>query len=118
MKVSTSIGITNFKNKFKLLEIQLLNIEKKINCPHYDIFIKIYNFNLIGLFITFAYAGPVIGAIAWNAIGSIIGIICVYAFLNRQKLKKYRVLNFITKPFHKLIIKIAKGRLNSRKNIK
>ena len=70
---------------------------------------------MIVLITTFAYAGPVIGLIAWNAIGSLIGIICVYAFLNRQKLKRYRFLNFITKPFHKLIIKIANKRLNSKK---
>ena len=56
------------------------------------------------LYSLFAYAGPVIGVIAWNAIGSLIGIVCVYAFLNRKKLKKYRFLNFITKPFHKLIV--------------
>ena len=73
---------------------------------------------MIVLITTFAYAGPVIGLIAWNAIGSLIGIICVYAFLNRQKLKRYRLLNFITKPFHKLIIKIANKRLNSKKNKK
>ena len=66
------------------------------------------------MFTTLAYAGPVIGVIAWNAIGSIVGIICVYAFLNRQKLKRYKFLNFITKPFHKFIVKIAKRRLNSK----
>ena len=66
------------------------------------------------MFTTLAYAGPVIGVIAWNAIGSIIGIICVYVFLNRQRLKRYKFLNFITRPFHKLIIKIAKRRLNSK----
>lgn len=70
------------------------------------------------LFTTFAYAGPVIGVIAWNAIGSLIGIVCVYAFLNRQKLKRYKFLNFITKPFHKFIVKIATRRLNSKKNKK
>ncbi len=67
---------------------------------------------------TFAYAGPVIGVIAWNAVGSIIGIICVYVFLNRQKLKRYRFLNFVSKPFHNLIVKIAQRRLNSKRNIK
>ena len=70
------------------------------------------------MFTTFAYAGPVIGVIAWNAVGSIIGIICVYVFLNRQKLKRYRLLNFVSKPFHNLIVKIAKRRLNSKRNIK
>ena len=63
----------------------------------------------------FAYAGPVIGVIAWNAIGSLIGIVCVYAFLNRKKLKKYRFLNFITKPFHSLIVKIATKTINEKK---
>ena len=73
---------------------------------------------MINLVTHFAYAGPVIGVIAWNAIWSIIGIICVYAFLNRQKFKKYRFLNFITKPFHKLVINIAKERLKSKENKK
>ena len=63
----------------------------------------------------FAYAGPVIGVIAWNAIGSLIAMVCVYAFLNRKKLKKYRFLNFITKPFHGLIEKIARKTINEKK---
>ena len=65
--------------------------------------------------IVFGYAGPVIGIFAWNAIGTIIGIICVYGFLNRKQLKKNKFLNFITKPFHKYIIKIAKRRLDTKK---
>jgi len=65
--------------------------------------------------IVFGYAGPVIGIFAWNAVGTIIGIICVYAFLNRKQLKKNKFLNFITKPFHKYIIKIAKRRLDTKK---
>ena len=77
-----------------------------------------YCYKFIVLVTTFAYAGPVIGVIAWNAIGSLIGIICVYAFLNRQKLKRYRFLNFITKPFHNIIKKIATKRLNAKKNKK
>ena len=65
--------------------------------------------------IIFGYAGPVIGIFAWNAIGAIIGVICVYGFLNRKQLKKNKLLNFITKPFHKYIIRIAKRRLDSKK---
>ena len=65
--------------------------------------------------IIFGYAGPVIGIFAWNAIGTIIGIVCVYGFLNRKQLKRNKFLNFITKPFHKYIIRIAKRRLDSKK---
>lgn len=61
-----------------------------------------------------SYAGPVIGVIAWNAIGSLVGVICVYAFLHKDRLKKYKIINFLTKPFHKLIVKIAKKRLNKK----
>ena len=31
--------------------------------------------------------GPVIGVVTWNALGSLIAIICVYIFLHRGKLK-------------------------------
>ncbi len=64
--------------------------------------------------ITFAYAGPVIGIIAWNAAVSLIGIICVYIFLHRERFKKYKLLKFVTKPFHKIIITIAKTRLEKK----
>ena len=63
----------------------------------------------------FIYAGPVIGVIAWNATISLIGIICVYIFLHRNRFKKYKILNFLTKPFHNIIIKIAKKRLEDKK---
>lgn len=59
--------------------------------------------------------GPVIGVVAWNAIGSLIAIICVYIFLHKDKLKKYRIIAFITKPFHKIIKKVAINKLNNQK---
>ena len=62
-----------------------------------------------------AYAGPVIGVIAWNATASLIGIICVYIYLHREKLRKYRLISAITKPFHKIIRNIAKTRLSKIK---
>jgi len=65
---------------------------------------------------SFAYAGPVIGVIAWNAAISLIGIICVYIFLHRERFKKYKLLNFISKPFHKIIIQIAQKRLKDKKD--
>lgn len=58
--------------------------------------------------------GPVIGVVTWNALGSLIAIICVYIFLHRGKLRKYTILAFLTKPMHKLIIKIAKKSLRKR----
>lgn len=67
------------------------------------------------LYSHFAYAGPVIGVIAWNAIGSLIGVICIYAFLNKEKLKRNKFIYTITKPFHKTIKKIAKKRLDSKR---
>tara|TARA_Y100000813_G_scaffold194319_1_gene174538 strand:+ start:913 stop:1101 length:189 start_codon:yes stop_codon:yes gene_type:complete len=59
--------------------------------------------------------GPVIGVFAWNAIGSLIAIICVYIFLHRERLKKYRILYFLTRPFHKIIKKIAERRIRKKK---
>ena len=59
--------------------------------------------------------GPVMGVIAWNAVGSLIAIACVYIFLHRNKLKKYKILVFLTKPLHKTIKKIANRRLSNQK---
>ena len=61
--------------------------------------------------IMFGYAGPVIGVIAWNATASLIGVVCVYIYLHRKRLRKYKLLAIITKPFHKLIKDIANKRL-------
>ena len=59
--------------------------------------------------------GPVLGIIAWNTIGSVVAILCVYIFLHKEKLKKYKILVYLTKPFHKLIKKVAKKRLSKNK---
>ena len=59
--------------------------------------------------------GPVIGLISWNAITSLIAICCVYIFLHRDKLKSYRLLSFLTKPFHNIIIKVAEKRLREKR---
>ena len=61
--------------------------------------------------VTFAYAGPVIASIAFNAFGSALATICVYLYLHRDRLKVHRKLMALSKPFHKLIVKIAKGRI-------
>ena len=63
----------------------------------------------------FGYAGPVIGIIAWNLSLSLIGVICVYIYLHRAKLKKYKILAILTKPLHKSIKRIAKKRINAKK---
>ena len=60
--------------------------------------------------------GPVMGIVAWNTIGSLIAIICVYIFLNREKLKRNKILFTITKPLHKPIKNIANKRLSRKKN--
>jgi len=65
--------------------------------------------------LTFAYAGPIIGVVAWNLTASLIGVICVYIFLHRDKFKKYKFVRIITKPLHGIIKKIALKRL-SKKN--
>ena len=67
---------------------------------------------------TFAYVGPVIGVIAWNATISLIGVLCVYLYLHRDKLRKYRIIVFLTKPFHKIIKNIALKRLSKGKSNK
>ena len=58
--------------------------------------------------------GPVIGIVAWNVVGSLIAIICVYIFLHKERFKRYKLLTFITKPFHKTIVRIAKKRLRKK----
>ena len=55
------------------------------------------------------------GIVAWNTIGSLIAIICVYIFLNRDKLKQNKLLFFLTKPLHKTIKRIANRRLAKKK---
>ena len=40
---------------------------------------------MINLTLYFGYMGPVIGVFAWNAIGSLIAIICVYIFLHKDE---------------------------------
>ena len=64
------------------------------------------------MYYIFGYLGPVLGIVAWNTIGSLIAIICVYIFLHKDKLKKYKILVLLTKPFHKAIKKVAKKRLS------
>ncbi len=65
----------------------------------------------------FSYMGPVMGVIAWNATASLIGVICVYFFLHREKLRKYKIIHFITKPLHKMIKNIATKRLHKANKI-
>jgi len=55
----------------------------------------------------FAYAGPVLTTIAFNGIAAIVATICVYIYLNREKLKRRKFLSKITRPLHKPIKSIA-----------
>ena len=59
--------------------------------------------------------GPVLGVVAWNAIGSLLAVICVYIFLHKEKFKKYKILVIVTKPFHRIIKKIATKKLDNQK---
>ena len=65
---------------------------------------------------TFGYAGPIIATIAINSVGALIATICVYIYLNRKKFKRNKILNFITRPFHGIISKIAKKNLEKKKS--
>ncbi len=55
------------------------------------------------------------GIVAWNTIGSLIAIFCVYIFLHRKNLKKNKILFFLSRPLHKIIKNIAIKRLKNRK---
>ena len=66
----------------------------------------------------FAYAGPIIASIAINSIWAAIGVACVYLYLNRDRLSKYKFLKIITKPLHKTIKGIALNRINKKKSKK
>ena len=62
----------------------------------------------------FAYAGPVVAVITWNALASAFAALCVYIFLRREKFKKKKWLVFITKPFHGIIKKIAQNKISKK----
>lgn len=59
----------------------------------------------------FAYAGPVLAGIGLNILLSIFSTACVYIFLNREKLKRNKVLYKLTRPTHNLIARIAQVNL-------
>ena len=67
---------------------------------------------------TFAYAGPIVASIAINGLWAAIGVICVYFYLNKNRFKKYKLLNIITRPFHKTIKKIALKRISKKNKAK
>jgi len=69
--------------------------------------IKVLSMNL------FAYAGPVLASLALNGIWAVLGTICVYGYLNRERLGKKRWLRLATKPLHATIKKIATSKLNN-----
>lgn len=60
----------------------------------------------------FAYAGPVLASLALNGIWAVVGTICVYGYLNRDRLGKKKWLRFATKPLHSLIKSIALSKLD------
>ena len=62
----------------------------------------------------FLYAGPIIASIAINGIWAAIGVACVYMYLNKEKLNKYKLLKIITRPLHKIIKRIALKRINKK----
>ena len=64
--------------------------------------------------IYFSYAGPIIASIAINGIWAAIGVVCVYLYLNKEKLRKYKLIKTITRPLHKIIKKIALKRINKK----
>ena len=95
-----------------MVVIKFINFSK-IN--YFNSYLLDYNLNnnkskLLHSFM-FGYMGPVLGVVAWNTIGSLLAIICVYIFLHREKLKRYKLLVFLTKPFHNIIKKVANKRL-------
>jgi len=61
----------------------------------------------------FAYAGPILASLALNGFWAVLGTICVYAYLNRERLGKKRWLRAVTKPLHTTIKKIATSKLEN-----
>jgi hypothetical protein len=59
----------------------------------------------------FGYAGPVLAGIGFNLFLSLVSTVCVYIYLNRERLQGNKVLYKITKPIHRLISKTAKKNL-------
>ena len=64
------------------------------------------------------YAGPLLGALAFNGIWAVIAALSVYIYTNRKYLAKNKFLLGATRPFHGLIIRIAQKELKKGKNQK
>ena len=66
----------------------------------------------------FGYAGPIVASLAFNGIWAAVGAICIYLYLNRGKLSKNKLLYSLTKPFHRIIKKVAVRRLDKQNKVK
>ena len=55
----------------------------------------------------FAYVGPIMGSILITSTWSLIGVICVFLYLHRARLRKYKLIYFLTSFLHGTIRKIA-----------
>ena len=65
----------------------------------------------------FGYVGPIMGSILITSAWSLIGVICVFIYLHRDRLRKYKLIYFMTTFLHATIKKIALKKIqnNERK---
>ena len=68
-------------------------------------------------YLFFGYVGPIMGSILITSAWSLIGVICVFIYLHRERLRKYKLFYFLTSFLHKPIKKIALKKIknNERK---
>ena len=62
-------------------------------------------------YLTLGYVGPIVGSLLITSAYSLIGIICVFIYFHRDRLRKYKLVYFLTSFFHKYIKKIALKRI-------
>lgn len=57
------------------------------------------------------YAGPILATFTLNTMAAVLAAVCVFLYLNREDLRKRRLLYRITKPLHAMISRIAQNKL-------
>ena len=68
-------------------------------------------------YLLIGYVGPIMGSILITSTWSLIGVICVFIYLHRERLRKYKFFYYLTRFLHNPIKKIALKKIknNERK---
>ena len=63
-----------------------------------------------------AYAGPIVASLAINGIWAAITTACVYAYLHRERIKRMKIIDMLTRPLQRIVKKIAIKQLANRRD--